>query len=236
MTIQINSQQAAVFKEYFEAPEFSEEERNYKWAVHLLVSGLLSERSIGSESFPALLAKLMAGKLTPQEVGLSSSEANAVESGLRDVNGGLYGALSNLCGGRWGVPQLDWIPVAVDHGFGERLRQAFRALLMGQDPLTGRIDTFREVMEGIQVELRDAGDFKPKWTVQKLSYPFIGMILGAYDPTAYTFYHAGNLKRALEELGFDWPNIEGGRKYVAVLDLVRETEASLKLLACLFVI
>jgi MoxR-like ATPase len=99
---------------------------------------------------------------------------------------------------------------------------------MGQDPLTGRIDTFREVMEGIQVELRDAGDFKPKWTVQKLSYPFIGMILGAYDPTAYTFYHAGNLKRALEELGFDWPNIEGGRKYVAVLDLVRETEASLK--------
>ncbi len=83
-------------------------------------------------------------------------------------------------------------------------------------------------MEEIQVELRDEGGFKPKWTIQKPSYPFIGMILGAYDPTKYTFYHAGNLRRALEELGAHWPNIEGGYRYVAVLELIRETEAALK--------
>ena len=228
MAIQINSQQAAVFKRYFEAPAFAEDERDYKWVVHLLVSGLLSERFIGSESFPSLLAKLMTGKLTPKDVGLASGDANAVEGGLRNVDGGLYGALSNLCGGGWGVPQLSWIPIAVDYGFGERLRQAFRALLTGKDPLEERIDTFREAMEGIQVELRDAGGFKPKWTVQRISYPFIGTILGAYDPTVYTFYHAGNLKRALEELGADWPNIEGGRRYVAVLKLVCQTQAALK--------
>ena len=228
MTIQINLQQAAVFKRYFELPVFEEEERAYKRAVHLLVSGLLSERFIGSESFPRLLAKLMTGKLTPQDVGLASGEAEAVEAELQNMDGGLFGALANLCGGQWGTLQLHWIPVAVDYGFGERLRQAFRALLMGKDPLKERIDTFREVMEGIQVELRDAGGFKPRWTVQRISYPFIGMVLGAYDPTAYTFYHAGNLKRALEELGADWPNIEGGRRYVAVLELVRESESALR--------
>jgi hypothetical protein len=208
MTIHINSEQASAF--------------------HLLVSGLLSERLIGSENFPSLLAKLMTGKLTPQDVGLASGEADAVEAELQNMDGGLFGALANLCGGQWGTLQLYWIPVAMDYGFGERLRQAFRALLMGKDPLKERIDAFREAMEGIQVELRDAGGFKPKWTVQRISYPFIGMILGAYDPTAYTFYHAGNLKRALEELGADWPNIEGGRRYVAVLDLVRESESALR--------
>ena len=50
IAIQINSQQAAVFKRYFESPAFAEED-DYKWVVHLLVSGLLSERLIGSASF-----------------------------------------------------------------------------------------------------------------------------------------------------------------------------------------
>lgn len=226
--IHINLEQAAMFKRYFEAPVFAGEERSYKWAVHLLVSELLSERFIGSENFPSLLAKLMTGKLTPQDVGLTPGEADAIEGGLENVDGGLYGALSNLCGGRWGVPQLDWIPVAVRYGFGERTREGLQALVAGKDPLGERIDEFREALQGIQADLRDAGGFKPKWTVQKPSYPFIGMILGAYDPTVYTFYHAGNLKRTLEELGADWPNIEGGRRYVAVLDLVRETEAALR--------
>jgi 5-methylcytosine-specific restriction protein B len=228
MSIQINPQQAVMFKRHFETPAFAEEERGYKWAVHLLVSGLLSERFIGSESFPSLLAKLMTGKLTPQDMSLASDDADAIEAELQNMDGGLFGALANLCGGQWGTLQLYWIPVAVDYGFGERLRQAFRALLTGKDPLKEKIDAFREAMKGIQVELRDAGGFKPKWTVQRISYPFIGMILGAYDPTAYTFYHAGNLKHALEELGADWPNIEGGRRYVAVLNLVRETEGALR--------
>jgi hypothetical protein len=51
MTIHINSEQASAFKKHFESPAFAEEEHSYKWAVHLLVSGLLSERLIGSESF-----------------------------------------------------------------------------------------------------------------------------------------------------------------------------------------
>jgi len=228
MVIQINAQQASVFKRYFESPTFTEEEREYKWGVHLLLGTILKEPYITSDRFPELLSLLMSGKLRAEDLDLSAEDAKFVHNWLKNDSSGLNGAICNLCGGGWGVPQLSWIPVAVNYGFGERLRQAFGALLTGEGPLEERIDAFREAMEGIQVELRDAGGFKPKWTVQRISYPFIGMILGAYDPTAYTFYHAGNLKRALEELGADWPNIEGGRRYVAVLDLVRESESALR--------
>ena len=228
MTIQINLQQAAVFKGYFEATAFTEEERDYKWGVHLLLGTILKEPYITSDRFPELLSLLMSGKLRAEDLDLSAEDTKFVHNWLKNDSSGLNGAICNLCGGGWGVPQLSWIPVAVDYGFGERLQQAFRALLTKKDPLEERIDAFREAMEGIQVELRDAGGFRPKWTVQNPSYPFIGMILGAYDPSVYTFYHAGNLKRALEELGADWPNIEGGRRYVAVLDLVRETEVGLR--------
>jgi hypothetical protein len=228
MAIQINSQQAAVFKRHFESPVFEEEERAYKRAVHLLVSGLLSEPFLNSESFPSLLAKLMTGKLTPQDVGLSSGEADAVEGGLENVDGGLYGALANLCGGRWGVPQLDWIPIAVEYGLGEDLRHALRDLLHGKKNLEQRIDTFRSTVPDFQARLRDLGGFKPKWQIFKPSYQFIGMILGAYDPAEYTFYHATNLKSALEALGAQWPRMNGGQRYAEVCNLVHEMHQAFK--------
>jgi hypothetical protein len=72
MVIHINSQQAAVFKRHFESPVFTEE-RDYKWAVHLLVSGLLSYRS-GS---PDLRVSIRVGGLDSSQVMQCSKERNA---------------------------------------------------------------------------------------------------------------------------------------------------------------
>ena len=71
MAIHINSEQAAVFREYFEAPAFAEEEHDYKWAVHLLVSRLLSER------FIRLRASIRVGDLDSSQVMQCSKEKNA---------------------------------------------------------------------------------------------------------------------------------------------------------------
>jgi MoxR-like ATPase len=227
MAIQINSQQAAVFKEYFEAPAFTEEERNYKWAVHLLISQLLAVDYLSSPEFPALLAKLMIGELDPSDVGLSAEEAQVVQAQFATHND-QYQALANLCGGRWGTVQLDWIPISVEYDFGLGLQFAFQVLLDARVQLADRIDAFRDHMAELQTGLRDRGGFKPKWNIVKPSYQFIGMLLGAYDPARYTFYHATNLKMALEELGAHWPHMNGGKRYVEVCDLVQDAHAALR--------
>ncbi len=218
----INSEQVSAFKRYFESPAFAEEERNYKWAVHLLISRLLSDRYLNSEEFPALLSSLMLGELDPADVGLSEADQRAVKDGFGDVSGGEYQALANLCGGRWGVPYIDWIPIAVEYKLGVRIQSAFQALLDSKGPLAKRIDTFRDDVSGLQATLRDLGGFRPKWQIVGASFQFIAMILGAYDPSQYTFYHAGNLKAALENLGASWPHINGGQRYVEVCRLVRD--------------
>ena len=222
MAIHINSKQTVAFREHLEAPTFAEDERNYKWAVHLIISNLLSDRYLNSEEFPTLLSSLMLGELDPADVGLSEADQRAVKDGFGAVGGGEYQALANLCGGRWGVPYIDWIPIAVKYKLGVRIQAAFQALLDSKVSLADRIDTFRDNVSDIQATLRDRGGFRPKWQVVGASFQFIAMILGAYDPSQYTFYHAGNLKAALEDLGANWPHINGGQRYVEVCELVRE--------------
>lgn len=79
MTIRIGSEIANTFRGYFESPEFAKEERDYKWAVHLLIKPPLSDKHLDCDAFPSLLAKLMTGKLEPRDVGLSFEEAAAVQ-------------------------------------------------------------------------------------------------------------------------------------------------------------
>ena len=227
MSIQISVEQAGTLKALFEAPVFAAQERDYKWAVHLLMRGLLSHESLSREDFPSRLAKLIAGDLLPPDVGLSAAEAEQVRNGLEGVTGGLYGAISNLAGGRWGVPHLDWIAVAVEKGLGEDLRQAFLEFVHDLLDLEERVDRFRETIPEIQAKLRAAGGFKSNWQILRPSYPFIGMILGAYDPTRYTFYHAGNLKASLEALGEVWPRTNGGKRYAEVCQLLRNAKTEL---------
>ena len=70
MTIQINSQQAAVFKRHFESPVF-EEERAYKRACISLCRG--SYRSGSSD----LRVSVRAGDLDSSQVMQRSKERNA---------------------------------------------------------------------------------------------------------------------------------------------------------------
>lgn len=225
MVIQINVQQAALFKGYFEAPAM-EEERNYKWAVHLFISRLLSDEHLNSDDFPTRLSSLMRGKLDPADLGLSRTDRKTIEEGFAP-GGGQYQALTNLCGGRWGVPYIDWVPLAIDYGLGRGVQSAFQELLDSRVSLASRIDAFRGNAKELQASLRDRGGFRPKWQVVGASFQFIGMILGAYDPTQYTYYHAGNLRAALGDLGASWPRMNGGQRYAEVRGLVRDAHASL---------
>jgi hypothetical protein len=100
MAIRISAEQAKVFKRSFEDPAFAENERDYKWAVHLLVSRLLSDEYVNSEAFPTLLASLMHGQLDPGAVGLSKVEQAEIDAGFRHAKWEQYQALANLCGGR----------------------------------------------------------------------------------------------------------------------------------------
>lgn len=227
MAIRIPEDLAGWFREQLASEKFEREERSYKWAVHLLVSRLLSVEYLNSQEFPHLLANLMRGELDPGDVGLSDEETKVVADEFGSVSGSQYQALANLCGGRWGVPNLDWIPIAEEYGLGDDLQILFYGLVHFETPLVERISDFRNDVENMQSVLRDRGGFKPKWQVIGASYAFIGMILGAYDPTQYTYYHAGNLKAALESLSASWPRMQGGQRYAEVCHLVQEAHNAL---------
>lgn len=224
--IVIEPEIAEWFREHLENPEYARAERDYKVGVHLLVSRLLSAPSVDTPRFPDLLARFFRGKLEPEEVGLDGKDAAEVRRRFGSSGVDLLGAITNLAGGKWGVPHLMWIPRAVELDLGEELRAAFRALVAKTPSLSERVDRFREEMEQIQVHLRDKGGFDPGWKVRQPSLQFVGLILGAYDPKQYTFYHATNLKRALEELGPRWPTAK--RRYAEVCELVRLTEGTLR--------
>jgi len=229
MAIHIAPPLAEEFRELLASDRFAREERNYKWATHLIVSHVFAAENLRSEAFPEMLANLMSGQTDVAKLGLTPEELREVEVGLEQVSGmtGLYGALSNLCGGRWGVPQLDWIPIAYEYELGGGLQVAFRNLLDDRSPLAYRVDKFRDEVTHLQTELRDLGGFKPKWRVIGASFAFIGMVLGAYDPTQYTYYNAGNLKATIETIGGKWPRMNGGQRYEEVCKCIRQAHDAL---------
>ncbi|MBC7099873.1 hypothetical protein H5T52_12350, partial [Candidatus Bipolaricaulota bacterium] len=184
------------FAEEMKKPDYVQRERHYKVAVHLIVRRLLSPASLEAPNFPGLLAKFFQGQLEPEELGLNADEAVEVRQKLTSSGLQLFEAIVSLAGGRWGVNQMTWIPRAVERGFGEELRAAFRTLVDDDLSLDDRVDAFREALEVVQARLRDAGGFEPHWRIVTPSHPFVGMILGAYDPHQYTFYHAGAFKQA----------------------------------------
>lgn len=226
--IDVTPEQARWFAEHIHTEDYARNERNYKRTAHLFMRQLLSPPVLESEAFPELLAGFFKGTLKPEELGLPPDEAEEVRTLLESAGMTLSSAITNLLGGKWGVPQFIWIPKACELGFGEDLRQALTDLLDEARPLAERIDDFRVVMEGIQIRLRDAGGFKPNWKVHPPEYPMIGLLLGAYDPTKYTFYHARRLQQGLRRVGGAWPDSSGGKKYADVCALVQQTFRSLQ--------
>lgn len=227
-SIVIEPRLADWFKGYMQTDEYRRGERDYKWALHLLAHQLFSPSVLESDDFPRLLARFFKGELTPQDVDLPVEDARFVDEMFSSGGSSLHAAIANLTGGRWGVPQFTWIPRAVERGLGEDLRAALSGLLHADTDLAARVDTFRSAMEAIQVKLRDAGGFDPKWNVNRPAYPFIGMLLCPYDPKRYTFYHAGNMRQGLEAVGAVWPSVSGGQRYAEVCALVQQVYHALK--------
>jgi len=228
MPIQIPPGLVDKFRNELASDRFRQEERDYKWVVHLLLGRLLTDPFIFSSEFPQLLARLIENDLQPSDLVIPKPDADFVSSWVKSSTGGIRRALFNLCGGGRGVAQWSWLPVAVEHGLGSVLQDAFRLLVHGTGALEARIDIFRQAIIDVQIELRNRGGFKANWTLVKPSFPFIGVLLCAADPARYTFYHAGNLRRSLEELGADWPRFEGGHRYSAVCELVSEAYEAMK--------
>jgi MoxR-like ATPase len=144
---------------------------------------------------------------------------------VRDVRQGL----ANLSGGRWGQVQFGWIPRAVEYGLGDDLRAAFESLV-GDAPLVERIDRFREDLYAVQTRLRELGGFERNWRLINVSLAFVAALLGAYDPSRYTFYAYGSIRRAFDDFGMEWPQgtVTAGEKYQVVRDFVAAVADALR--------
>lgn len=227
MPVSVPAEDARAFAAAMKSPEYQRNERDYKVAVHLVMSRVLSPPVIHSADFSEILRSTLEGTLDLDALGLGPEERDFVTRATTEV-GDFRSAFANLAGGRWGVAQYVWMLPAIDLGLGDDLRAAFRSLVDPDESLAERVDRFRENLYDVQIEARAKGGFRPGWTLLNISLGFVAAVLGAYDPGRYTFYHATRLKRSLKYLGAEWPQGSAGQRYEAVCALVSEVGEGLK--------
>lgn len=202
---------------------YGEEERDYKVAVHLVMAALLSPEHRNSGRFPALIADVF-GTEKPDLValGLGERERRQVSEGVRHTRG-LHGAFSNLCGGRFGYWQFRWLPGAVQKGLGGAIAEAFRQLVEEGTPLVERVDNCRSTLTVAAEAYRGRGG-EILGDNFRTSLAFVALLLGGYDPTAYTFYMTGSLEDGYQRYarGTTWPKgCSRGEVYEDVCAFVR---------------
>ena len=83
--------------------------------------------------------------------------------------------------------------------------------------LTSSVPALREV----EVAGTDRASWQPQWNVINIQLQFVGALLGAYDPSKYTFYHSGQLQKAFQDYHQEWPSAGGGTRYAAACEFVR---------------
>jgi MoxR-like ATPase len=223
MPIAVSAEEAKAFAETMKGPDYAGQERDYKLAVHTVLSRLLSSPAIDSPQFPHLLKSGLEGDVDFNALGLGGPQ----DGPIRAQAAGFANDFANLSGGRWGVAQYVWLLPAVEMGLGEALRGAFKAVVDTNRPLAERVDRFREELYEIQKQLRDKGGFKKGWNLLNPALGFVAAVLGGYDPRRYVYYHATRLRRAIEELGGEWPEGTAGQRYEGVCKLVREVASAL---------
>ena len=174
--------------------QYQHNEREYNWAVQLVLSALLSDRNSSREEFPALIAEVF-GKPMPdlENLGLGPDEQTFVRAAVSGV-GGLLGAMGNLAGGRWGIAQFLWIPRAVEYDLGSPIAAAFRTLVADHESVSTRVDSFRDQLYVASQALQQKGGFDSGWQLFRVSLAFVAVVLAGYDPTRYTFYMKGALR------------------------------------------
>jgi MoxR-like ATPase len=227
MRVEIPLADIAWFRDVLGTEAYLHEERNYKLALHRVISALLAPEVLADSRFPALLSAIL-GEDDPDLSALGiGAEQPALPQPGSDVRS-YRAAVANLSGGRWGVAQFLWIPRAVEFGLGEDLREAFEQLVAAAVPLPQRIDLFRDDLYAVQERLQQQGGFLPKWRLLRVSLSFVAAILGSYDRTRFTYYAYTPLRQAFEDFGIDWPSTgTAGNRYATVCEFVTGVRDSL---------
>jgi len=224
VNVTISAEKATAFGETLAGEEYAREERDYKWAVHLVISALLGKATLQREDLGRLITQTFSSSLPDlDDLGLSPDHQALVMKGLKaSSTSGLRNAMGNLSGGRFGIAQFLWIPKVAEFDLEGNIADAFRDLVDESVGVPERIDSFRQELAEIMRELERRGGFEPGWTQFTPSLSFVAMILGAYDPTQFSFYAAGVLRQGFETFaqGHEWPKGSAGTRYVGVCDFV----------------
>lgn len=231
MKVMIPKAEAIAFAARMKAAEYREQERDYKDAVHQVISALLSPANMAREDFPSLIANVFKETIPDLDaLGIPKSEQSRIKSGVASLSNKVRGAMANLAGGKWGLAQFAWIPRAIEFKLGGEFAQAFRELIDDAVPLAQRVETFRDRCDSISTELEKRGGFLANWSHFRVSASFVAVVLAGYDPTRYTFYAKGALRHGYEQYAPDvpWPKGTMGDVYAGVCEFVQAVAAELK--------
>jgi hypothetical protein len=226
MNVQISAEEATKFTATLATAEYAAEERDYKVAVHEVLSRLLSPTALDEPEFLDRLAAFCERRLDLSQLDLDPDQVARIEAGVADSHG-VTNAFIQLAGGRFGVNNFIWIPGAIRGGLGEQIRHAFQTLLDDAQPLAARVDGFRDQLYAAEQGAQAAGEFEPNWSLVPIALAFVAALLGAYDPEQYTFYAAGPLRQSYEELVGAWPRGSAGERYEVMCEFVQSVREEL---------
>lgn len=231
MKLVIPAQEAASFGEELSTDRYRREERDYKVAVHLVLSSLLSDANRSHEEFASLIADVFREAMPNLDaLGIASDDQTFIEQALAPLGGSLRSAMANLAGGKWGLAQFIWIPRAIEYELGPAIADAFCNLVDEAVSVAERVDAFREQIYSAAQALQRKGGFLPNWRLFRLSLSFVAVALTGYDPSRYTFYSRGALRYGYQRYAPDsaWPKGSMGEIYAQVCEFVQAVAAELK--------
>jgi AAA domain (dynein-related subfamily) len=232
MKVVIPVKEAAKFAKQITTDSYGKDERDYKVAVHRVLSALLSQENIGRDDFPSLVSNVFKEPLPDLgALGIAEQEQDVIKAACATQGAGaLRSAMANLAGGKWGLAQFSWIPRAIEFGLGEPIAEAFRGLIDPAVPLPQRVESFRDQFDSIGLALEKKGGFLPNWRHFRESLSFVAMVLAGYDPNQYTFYSKGALRHGYERYAPEaaWPKGTMGEIYAAVCSFVQAVADELK--------
>lgn len=215
------------FAKYLGTDEYRRDERDYKVAVHYVLGSLLSPERLRDPEFPTMLGAFFDGTLDLDQLGLAEEKRTFIESTVGSIHG-VRAALTNLCGGGFGVNNFIWIPGAIRDGLGEEIGQIFADLVTSDAAVSERVDRFRSAFVEIEERAAQLPSWHENWTIVAASLSFVAAVLTAVDPHRFTFYLSGKLKPAYEEFVGEWPGGTLGERYEQVVSFVVDVRHALK--------
>lgn len=232
MKVSIPSKEAAGFAKQLGSDTYRKDERDYKVAVHLVLSALLSEENVRRDDFPSLISDVFQQPLPNlSALGILQKDQKFIKDILTPFgSGGLRSAMANLAGGKWGLAQFSWLPRAIEFDLGELVADAFRRLVDESVPLPQRVETFRDDLDVVSEELKRKGGYLKNWFGFRTSVAFVALLLTGYGPDRYTFYSKGALRFGYERYAPDisWPKGTMGDIYEDVCKFVKSVAGELK--------